>query len=79
MSDSNTKRPRTIAVSFPHTEEGDRIYKTLLALKHEEDRSCSKIIYRMIRDNLGVDVHTEVTGAHHVRSESTEQHANGQF
>ena len=51
----NNVRPRTIAVSFPRTDEGDAIYNALLDLKHAEDRSCSKIIYRMIRECLSND------------------------
>ena len=50
--DSNRKKVRTIAVSFPHTDEGDMIYEKLMERKHEEDRSCSKIIYRLLRSEL---------------------------
>jgi hypothetical protein len=51
----NRKKARTIAVSFPHTEEGDMVYEKLMERKHEEDRSCSKIIYRLLRSELTGD------------------------
>lgn len=48
----NRKKARTIAVSFPHTDEGDMVYEKLMERKHAEDRSCSKIIYRLLRSEL---------------------------
>lgn len=52
---SNRNKARTIAVSFPHTDEGDMVYEKLMELKAIEDRSCSKIIYRLLRRELTGD------------------------
>ena len=48
-SGSRKKRSiRTIGINFPHSEEGNRIYNLIEELKEEEDRSYSKVVFRIL-------------------------------
>ena len=43
---------RTIGINFPHSEEGNRIYNLIEALKEEEDRSYSKVVFRILLEHF---------------------------
>ncbi len=52
-NDSRRKRSiRTIGINFPHSEEGNRIYNLIDELKEEEDRSYSKVVFRILLEHF---------------------------
>jgi hypothetical protein len=54
MSEEKQKRViRTIGINFPFNEEGNRIYDCLHETKRNEDRSMSKVIFRILKQHYG--------------------------
>jgi len=51
MSESKRKnKTRTVGVNFPHDEQGDYLHAALRLLMQQEDRSASRVSYRIIKD-----------------------------
>ena len=54
MSEDNGKKkvqsPRTVGVNFPRNEGGDYVFKALSLTRNDEDRSASKVVYRILKE-----------------------------
>ena len=65
------KKTRTVGINFPHTEDGDFVHEAIRVTSEQEDRSISKIIFRLLKnyfdetgDEFKAFVHERVTERH---------------
>jgi len=56
MPEENRKKVRTIGVNFPYDNDGDFTYEALQLAKEQQDRSLSRIVYRILRDHFANNV-----------------------
>ena len=46
----DSRKVRTLAITLPYNEDGDFVYASLQASKEMDERSMSKIAFRIIRE-----------------------------
>lgn len=50
MPEGTKKKVRTVGVNFPYDADGNFTYEALNLMKEREDRSLSRVAYRIIRE-----------------------------